>query len=61
MHSTSSKNIMMFLSKASKIGDNTFDLLHLTLVFSNANGVVRLFINVASVVVDEKIMIIILG
>jgi hypothetical protein len=33
----------------------------LTLVFSNANGVVRLFINVASVVVDEKIMIIILG
>ncbi len=51
----------MFLSKASKIGDNTFELLHLTLVFSNANGVVRLFINVASVVVDEKIMIIILG
>ncbi len=61
MHSTSSKNILMFLSKASKIGDNTFDLLCLTLVFSNANGVLSLFVNVAGVVVDEEFTIIILG
>ncbi len=51
----------MFLSKASKIGDNTFDLLCLTLVFSNANGVLSLFVNVAGVVVDEEFTIIILG
>jgi len=61
MHSTSSKNILMFLSKVSKIRDNTFDLLCLILVFSSANGVLSLFINVAGVAIDEEFMIIILG
>jgi hypothetical protein len=51
----------MFLSKASKIGDNTFDLLRLTLVFLSANGVLSLFVNVAGVAVDEEFTIIILG
>jgi hypothetical protein len=55
------KKIMMFLSKASKIGDNKFDLLCLTFVFLSANGVLSLFVNVTGVAVDEEFMIIILG
>jgi hypothetical protein len=49
----------MFLSKTSKIRENTFDLLHLTLVFPGANGVVGLFVSVIGVVVDEEFRIIV--
>jgi hypothetical protein len=43
MHSIASTNTLLFLLKASKIGENTFDFLHLTLMFPNINDVVGLF------------------
>jgi hypothetical protein len=49
----------MFLFKTSKIGENTFDLLHLTFVLPGANGVVNLFVSVIGVVVDEEFRIIV--
>jgi hypothetical protein len=49
------------LFEASKIGENTFDLLRWTLVFLSANGVVNLFTNVVGVVVNEDFGTIIFG
>jgi hypothetical protein len=56
--SIASTNILLFLSKTSKIGENTFDFLCLTLALLSTNGVVGLFI---SVVIDGESKITVFG
>jgi hypothetical protein len=55
MHAIASTNTLMFLFKALKIGENMFMYLCLTLVLSNAIGVVGWFLGVA---INEKSRII---
>jgi hypothetical protein len=58
MHSITLTSTLLFLPKTSRIGENTFDLLHLTLMFPNVNGVVGLF---TIVTIDGEFKITIFG
>jgi hypothetical protein len=58
MHSITSTSTLLFLSKTSKIGESTFNLLHLTIVLLGTNGVIDFF---TCVLLDGKSKIIIFG